>query len=177
MTTPCVDSQSLRHHPPLVCVCIFLSIQSDVGTLIEATVFHHYILSPQFTSCCHGAASFGNGMPYSGGSWCACVCPSPQCIVSCSHNPHHHTIPHHEHVLVHLCQKEDDPSDSGNGRFGFFFSSRERTCSYYYVSNAIVLQKMEKQHATSRIRLLKRPAFGWFSQRRLPFPTYKAKFY
>ena len=36
------------------------------------------LLSPQFTSCCHGAASFGNGMPYSGGSWCACVCPSPQ---------------------------------------------------------------------------------------------------
>ncbi len=39
------------------------------------------LLSPQFTSCCHGAASFRNRMPYSGGSWCACVCPSPQICV------------------------------------------------------------------------------------------------
>ena len=40
------------------------------------------LLSPQFTSCCHGAASFGNGMPYSGGSWRA-----------------QSSVPHHNQVL------------------------------------------------------------------------------
>jgi hypothetical protein len=44
----------------------------------EIDCFTTRLLSPQFTSCCHGAASFGNGMPYSGGSWRA-----------------HASVPHH----------------------------------------------------------------------------------
>ncbi len=46
---------------------------------------------PQFTSCCHGAASFGNGMPYSGGSWRA-----------------HASVPHHK--IVEMGDIMDDVS-------------------------------------------------------------------